>query len=722
MPQFAKMLVLLLGIASFSFAGPVSVYGALKACKDSNGKGRICGSGAYASTPVQVKGVSLGWSNSNWESAAFFNANTVNNMVDGWRAEIIRVPMGYVASASDKNYTGSYLADKTANMNRVKAAVDAAIAKDVYVIIDWHAHTANSTDASEFFKGMASAYGSKPNVIFEIYNEPINDNWTTIKSYANTVIDIIRKNGGANNLILVGTPDYSARPSAADGNYLSDTNVGYVFHFYAATHTTTGGDYGGYPTYSNGITTVLNTGRPVFVSEYGTVAADGNGGHNPTNSDAWHTFMDNNKISSCAWHINYKNETSSFFKTSFTNISSQSPANFIDKNNMTVTGQYVYDKLVAYYNSNPPWRNGSSSASGSGNSSSSGPKETMLADFEGWGTDPENPNYNYSRLGNPFYVYKVDNATIANPYQSGSTTEYNAITSSGDSHGNVAWLKEGFNVGTKVDATSSSSGLNGTVAIGLDIKLGSLAGCTAFQYDYKGAAHQFFPNQRTHDGDSTTNGKKGDWNQPNAGANASTSWSTLTIAPADLMQSWGPTSTWVGAEDIHKLTWEIRAKSSTSSANSTQSLMIDNIKCIGANLTLPTPPGSGDSSSNSGNSGSSSSGSNSGGSSSGGSGSNASSSSGTNSKGSSSSGKEVPILTLPQVALSNSAIAFKNGINLAVKSNAAVEIFGLKGNSMRKLNFANGVYAVSFSDLPKGLYIVKVSFGSEKKILRIPVN
>jgi len=41
---------------------------------------------------------------------------------------------------------------------------------------------------------------------------------------------------------------------------------------------------------------------------------------------------------------------------------------------------------------------------------------------------------------------------------------------------------------------------------------------------------------------------------------------------------------------------------------------------------------------------------------------------------------------------------------------------------MRKYNFANGVYDVSFSDLPKGLYIIKVSFGNEKKILRIPVN
>ncbi|MDR2555471.1 MAG: T9SS type A sorting domain-containing protein [Fibromonadaceae bacterium] len=93
-----------------------------------------------------------------------------------------------------------------------------------------------------------------------------------------------------------------------------------------------------------------------------------------------------------------------------------------------------------------------------------------------------------------------------------------------------------------------------------------------------------------------------------------------------------------------------------------------------------------------------------------------------NSSSSDDDGGEDPILVLPKVALLNSAVASKNGINLAVKSNAVVEVFGLKGNSMRKFSFANGVYSVSFSDLPKGLYIVKVSFGNEKMILRVPVK
>jgi len=89
---------------------------------------------------------------------------------------------------------------------------------------------------------------------------------------------------------------------------------------------------------------------------------------------------------------------------------------------------------------------------------------------------------------------------------------------------------------------------------------------------------------------------------------------------------------------------------------------------------------------------------------------------------SSSKEEDTPIITLPKMAFLNSAIASKNGINLTVKNNAVVKVFSLKGNSIRKYSFTNGVYSVSFSDLPKGLYIVKVSFGKEKRILRVPVN
>jgi hypothetical protein len=93
----------------------------------------------------------------------------------------------------------------------------------------------------------------------------------------------------------------------------------------------------------------------------------------------------------------------------------------------------------------------------------------------------------------------------------------------------------------------------------------------------------------------------------------------------------------------------------------------------------------------------------------------------SSSKPSSSSGGSVPI-TLPQPVFSNGAYMQANGIYLQVVNNAKLELFDLRGNSVKRMNFSNGVHSLQLNDLPKGLYLVKISFGSEKKILRIPIR
>jgi len=97
-----------------------------------------------------------------------------------------------------------------------------------------------------------------------------------------------------------------------------------------------------------------------------------------------------------------------------------------------------------------------------------------------------------------------------------------------------------------------------------------------------------------------------------------------------------------------------------------------------------------------------------------------SSSSPSPSPSSSSSLETVPI-RLPQIASDNHVVQIGNGISLAVKSSAVVGIYGLKGNLIQKQNFASGVYSISFGHLPKGMYIAKVKFGSETRLLRVPV-
>ena len=75
-----------------------------------------------------------------------------------------------------------------------------------------------------------------------------------------------------------------------------------------------------------------------------------------------------------------------------------------------------------------------------------------------------------------------------------------------------------------------------------------------------------------------------------------------------------------------------------------------------------------------------------------------------------------------QIASANKAMQILNSINLTTASNATLEVYSIKGNLISRQNFASGVHTVPFGHLPNGLYIVKVSFGSEKQILRVPVR
>ncbi len=88
----------------------------------------------------------------------------------------------------------------------------------------------------------------------------------------------------------------------------------------------------------------------------------------------------------------------------------------------------------------------------------------------------------------------------------------------------------------------------------------------------------------------------------------------------------------------------------------------------------------------------------------------------------SSSSNQITPIRLPQIATANQATQIYNGVNLQVTNNAVIEIYNLNGDLINKQKFGSGVYTVSFGHLPKGMYIVKASFGSEKKMLKVAVR
>jgi hypothetical protein len=343
---------------ALSFAGPVSYYGQLKVRE---GKPFIDGvkEGRENIKLVQIRGVSFGWSNTGWESERFYNAAAVERVAKDWKAEVVRASYGATSLAFSN-------ADAIANRNRIETIVDAAIENDIYVIIDWHSHNAQNEvqNSKDFFFFLSQKYGSCDIVIFVLFNEVFcrvyedtekcrqernckcieQITWAEIKNYAETIIPVIREH--SDNLILVGTPYYSQKIAEVMGYAINDLNVGYVVHFYAASHPVSN--------WRDNINDAIIRNLPIFVTEYGTTHSDGGQGgnyntHNAARADEWHAYMDDKRISSAAWNINDKYEGSAFFGTVPGGSFDQSAANWSDTTKMTASGKYIFKKLNEYY-------------------------------------------------------------------------------------------------------------------------------------------------------------------------------------------------------------------------------------------------------------------------------------------------------------------------------------------------------------------------------------
>lgn len=201
---------------------------------------------------------------------------------------------------------GGYLSDHNLK-SRVEAAVASAIQNDMYVIVDWHILSDGNpmdhlSEAKEFFAEFSAKYKDTPNVIYEICNEPNgNVSWSgDVKPYSESIIETIRTND-TSAVILIGSPTWSQDIHLAAADPISGNNLMYTCHFYAGTH----GEF-----LRQRIDDALNSGIPIFISEWGTSSADGNGGVFIEQSKTWLDFLEERGISWCNWSLCDKNETS----------------------------------------------------------------------------------------------------------------------------------------------------------------------------------------------------------------------------------------------------------------------------------------------------------------------------------------------------------------------------------------------------------------------------
>lgn len=257
--------------------------------------------------PVQLRGMSLFWSQ--W-IPKYYNKDAVKWLKDDWCLSVIRASM----AADVEN--GGYATDESTaatEQQKIVTVVDAAIELGIYVIIDFHSHyaslAANREAAKVFFAEMSAKYKDVPNVIYEPWNEPIFNStanaWVnTIKPYHTEIIDIIRAND-TDNIIVCGTRQWSQRVDEAAASPINRTNIAYTLHFYANTHKQSLRDIA---------IDAMDAGIALFVTEYGTCDADGDGGYNEAETKKWWAFLDKYKISYCNWSVADKVETASILQ------------------------------------------------------------------------------------------------------------------------------------------------------------------------------------------------------------------------------------------------------------------------------------------------------------------------------------------------------------------------------------------------------------------------
>jgi len=274
---------------------------------DINGLLRVCGvqlCNQY-NKPIQLRGMSthgLQW------YAQCIKPASWDALVDDWGGDFIRTAM-YIQE-------GGYETNPRKFTDLVHSYIEEATRRGIYVLVDWHQLSPgdpnyNLSRAKTFFTEIATRHKDKTNIIYDIANEPNEVSWSKVKSYAEQMIPVIR-NIDPDSLIVSGTHGWSTfgysdgeDASVVLNNKVNATNFMYSFHFYANSHK---------QDYINVLDRV-SSAVPVFVTEFGTQTASGDGANDFTTSQKYIDLMARKKISWANWNFSDDNRSGAVFKT-----------------------------------------------------------------------------------------------------------------------------------------------------------------------------------------------------------------------------------------------------------------------------------------------------------------------------------------------------------------------------------------------------------------------
>ena len=263
------------------------------------------------------------------EFSRYVNEDAFVTLVDNFNTNCIRLVL------YPKDYNGYCNGgDQSALKTIMKNGIEYATKKGMYVLVDWHVHNYNPQEtqdaAKTFLAEIAKEYANYGNVLYEICNEPTNSPWdSAIKPYAEEVIPVIRQYA-PDAVVIVGTNTWSQDIEEPLSNPLDTAtygNVMYTFHFYANSHT---------DSYRSRVESAVNKGLPVFITEFGTCDASGNGGFNSSESASWFSLCEKYNISHMNWSLSNKGETASAIQSSCSKTSGWTSSDLTESGKLVV--------------------------------------------------------------------------------------------------------------------------------------------------------------------------------------------------------------------------------------------------------------------------------------------------------------------------------------------------------------------------------------------------
>ncbi|GAB3040611.1 glycoside hydrolase family 5 protein [Natronobiforma cellulositropha] len=180
--------------------------------------------------------------------------------------------------------------------NHLDPVVERCAERNVYAIIDYHRHWGGGAlqwndpvldeEVRMYWDYVAERYADEDHVIFEVYNEPtspqlagqlvdadgnIHEDWLEWLEVAQPWVDIIREY--SDNVILIGSHNYSQRPEAAVLAPFEGENLAYTYHIYPQHQISQHQGWDEYDTALESVVTPDGTPvyeeHPLFVTEFG---------------------------------------------------------------------------------------------------------------------------------------------------------------------------------------------------------------------------------------------------------------------------------------------------------------------------------------------------------------------------------------------------------------------------------------------------------------------